>query len=74
MEVTDKNARENNCVDIKKDVNDALYFPSYGAIDPNVPAPLYKEDANIKPMHLPDKILFPEHWLFYDGDLNKVRA
>jgi hypothetical protein len=25
-------------------------------------------------MHLPDKVLFPEHWLFYDGDLNKVRA
>lgn len=23
---------------------------------------------------MPDKILFPEHWLFYDGDLNKVRA
>ena len=23
---------------------------------------------------LPDKVLFPEHWLFYDGDLNKVRA
>ena len=25
-------------------------------------------------MHTPDKELFPEHWLFYDGDLNKVRA
>lgn len=25
-------------------------------------------------MHMPDKEMFPEHWLFYDGDLNKVRA
>lgn len=23
---------------------------------------------------MPDKELFPEHWIFYDGDLNKVRA
>lgn len=61
-------------MDIKKDVNDAAYFPSYGAVDPNVPAPLYKQNADVKPMHLPDKVLFPEHWLFYDGDLNKVRA
>lgn len=57
-----------------KEVNDGIYFPSYGAIDPNVAAPLYKEPANVQPMHLPDKILFPEHWLFYDRDLNKVRA
>jgi hypothetical protein len=55
-------------------VNDGVYFPSYKAIDPNIPAPLYKEPAKIKLDHLPDKILFPEHWLFYDGDLNKVRA
>ena len=25
-------------------------------------------------MHLPEKVLFPEHWVFYDGDLNKVKA
>jgi len=28
-------------VDIKE-TNDASYFPSYNAIDPNVPTPIYK--------------------------------
>jgi hypothetical protein len=55
-------------------VNDGIYYPSYTAQDPNIGAPLYKEPANVQPAHLPDKVLFPEHWLFYDGDLNKVRA
>lgn len=58
QEITEKNDRQNNCVDIKE-VNDGVYFPSYNAIDPNVPAPLYKEPANVKPVHMPDKILFP---------------
>lgn len=25
-------------------------------------------------MHLPDKVLYPEHWEFYDGDINTIRA
>jgi hypothetical protein len=33
-----------------------------------------KEPANVQPLHIPDKDLFPERWMFYDGDLNKVRA
>ena len=40
-ELTTKNDRENNCVEIKE-VCDGVYFPSYKAMDPNVPAPLYK--------------------------------
>ena len=36
-----QNARENNCVDVKE-VNDGIYYPSYSAVDKNVPAPLYK--------------------------------
>ena len=71
--MTKKNDRENNCVEIKE-VCDGVYYPQYTAIDPNVAVPLLKEKANVQPMHTPDKDLFPEHWLFYDGDLNKVRA
>lgn len=55
-------------------MNDGVYFPTYDAIDPKIAAPLYKKPANVKPIHTPEKDLFPEHWLFYDGDLNKVRA
>jgi len=73
QEITLKNDRANNCVEVKE-VNDGIYFPSYQAIDANVPAPLFKEPSDVKPAHLPEKILFPEHWLFYSGDLNKVRA
>ena len=51
-----------------------MYFPRYTAIDANVAAPLYKKPVDVEPMHLPDKILYPEHWEFYDGDLNRVRA
>lgn len=40
-DLTEKNARENNVVDIKE-VNDALYIVKYDAIDANKPAPLYK--------------------------------
>ena len=36
-----QNARENNCVD-GKEVNDGISYPSYSAVDKNVPAPLYK--------------------------------
>ncbi len=43
-------------------------------MDPNLPAPLYKAPSNVKPQHLPEKVLFPEHWMFYDGDLNRVKA
>ena len=53
-EVTEKNARENNCVEVRE-VNDALYMVKYSAIDANVPAPLYREEANVKPQHTPDK-------------------
>ena len=57
-----------------KEVNDGIYFPSYAGIDANVAGPIYKEPANVRPAHLPDSELFPEHWMYYDGDLNKVRA
>lgn len=72
-DLTENNDRVNN-IHEKKDVNDGVYFPKYTAIDKNIPTPLFKEPANIQPEHLPEKYLFPEHWEFYDGDLNKVRA
>lgn len=55
-------------------MTDATYFPNYTAIDPNVHGPIMRKDFDVHPPHLSDKQLFPEHWLFYDGDLNKVRA
>ena len=54
QEVTEKNARENNCIEIKE-INDAPYFVKYDAIDPNKPTPLYKDPANVKPIHMPEK-------------------
>lgn len=35
---------------------------------------MYHTPADVKPKNIPDKLLFPEHWLFYDGDIGKVRA
>ena len=54
QEITAKNDRENNCIEIPQ-VNDGIYFPSYNAIDANVPAPLYKEESKVKPIHMPEK-------------------
>jgi hypothetical protein len=71
--ITKKNARENNCVEVKE-VNDGLYYPKYTELETNVSVPLYKEPTDHKPPNVPDNEVFPEHWLFYDGDLNKVRA
>ena len=71
--LTQKNDRANNLGE-KKEVNDGIYFPEYTAIDKNVRGPLYRAPSNVQPPHLPEGVLFPEHWKFYDGDLNKVRA
>lgn len=57
-----------------KEINDGVYFPSYEAIDPHIPGPIMRNPVDVQPAHLPDKEIFPEHWVFYDGDLNKVRA
>jgi len=40
-------------------VNDGIYYPNYSQIDANIQGIVYK---------------LPAHWVFYDGDLDKVRA
>ena len=32
----------------------------------------YHEDTVVRPAHIPDKLLFPEKWEFYDVNLDAV--
>lgn len=57
-ELTANNDRANN-IHEKRDVNDGVYFPRYTAIDGNVGVPLYRPPADVQPVHLPEKVLYP---------------
>jgi hypothetical protein len=46
--------------------------PSLKLVKPRAPGFIYHEPTDIKPENIPDKLLFPEKWNFYDVDLDIV--
>lgn len=58
----------------KKDAVDAWIDPKYTLVEKRAPEAVIKGPVEVKePPNLPDKILYPERWEFYDPDMKAVK-
>jgi hypothetical protein len=58
----------------KKDVADPELDINYGLVEKRPPTTVIKGPVEVKePPNLPDKLIFPERWEFYDGDMAVVK-
>lgn len=58
----------------KSDIMDIDVSPNYDWVKKRAPAAVIKGPVAVKePPHLPDRLLYPEQWRFYDGNLDAVR-
>jgi hypothetical protein len=48
-------------------------FPNLDSVKPQIHGVAIKEDSNIMPWHIPDKLLEPEIWKFYDPNLDAIK-
>lgn len=48
-------------------------YPDFDYDKPKKLTHMYKDPVEQAPTNIPDKALKPEHWKFYDGDLDAVR-
>lgn len=57
-----------------KSAVDAIINPNYNLVEKRAPATVIKDTISVKePPNLPDKLLYPERWQFYDADYNVVK-
>ena len=47
--------------------------PDFDYDKPNKGVPLYKPPSEIEPKNVPDKVLYPEHWKYYDLNLDAIK-
>ena len=58
----------------KKDAVDALITPVYTLVEKRAPEAVIKGPVDrIEPPQIPDKLLYPEHWEFYDPNLKAIK-
>lgn len=58
----------------KKDAVDAFIDPNYTLVEKRAPAAHFLAPADrIEPPNMPDKLLYPENWEFYDANVNVVK-
>jgi len=50
-----------------------IIYPNYDIDKPNKLVLKMMPETKIEPQNLPDKILFPEKWEFYDPNLNAIK-
>ena len=58
----------------KKDVVDTELDINYNLVEKKTPGIVIKRPVELEgPPQIPDKLLFPEQWKFYDGNLETVK-
>lgn len=73
-QLTDHNDRLQAMDMANKSAVDAIINPTYSLVEKRAPAALIKDKVPVKePPNLPDKLLYPEHWQFYNKDETAVR-
>lgn len=72
--LTDHNDRQLAMDLAKKDIYDAWIDPNYALVEKRAPEALIKGPVDRKePPNLPEKLLYPERWEFYDPNMKAVK-
>ena len=57
-----------------KSAVDAVINPTYSLVEKRAPAAVIKDKVPVKePPNLPDKVLYPEHWEFYETNQQAIK-
>jgi hypothetical protein len=72
--LTDYNDRLQAMDLANKSAVDAVINPTYSLVEKRAPAAVIKDKVPVKePPNLPDKVLYPEHWKFYETNQQAIK-